>query len=343
MKKKLKIAFDLLEKELQAASQNDLNKRKGGFQSNETISGFWAQEGLMFSTYNQPGGIQAYNSSSSSGGEDDYSGNGFWTWGGSGWVWNGEGEPDSNAPHYSPDESGVVIVVGGSGSQSGGGNGGWDDDESGSNGNGNWWGGNSGNNGGTGWGSGNSGTSGWNGSSGSGETGGGGGGSTNPLNGIYQSIFNSSNFTLHNPGVYTSSSFMQSLSLGSNTTTPSSTITVPNGGPIINFVGLDHLFIPQLESSLLDGTNPNDPGAAITLGPIIIYPTGGSNDPQFSEHEPGHVIQFYLLGPLAWNAGVGIPSLISATFFSSEVHNSMPWEKNADQLWALFKSLLGEE
>lgn len=119
MKKKLKVAFELLEKELQAASNTDLTRLKGGQQSENTISGFWTQDGIMFNSFHQNIGVQPNSTNSSSSGEHEYSGNGFWTWGGSGWIWNGDGEPDPNAPYYGEDDSGVIITVSGSSNNSG--------------------------------------------------------------------------------------------------------------------------------------------------------------------------------------------------------------------------------
>jgi hypothetical protein len=92
---------------------------------------------------------------------------------------------------------------------------------------------------------------------------------------------------------------------------------------VFEFVGYNR-GIPEYETSGIE----KDWGA-ITPGPFIIYSKGGSKNPSYNTHEPGHVIQYYILGekyiPL-----VAIPSLISANF---DNHQNMPWEKSANQLW----------
>ncbi|MGD9992543.1 MAG: hypothetical protein AB7S69_04520 [Salinivirgaceae bacterium] len=83
--------------------------------------------------------------------------------------------------------------------------------------------------------------------------------------------------------------------------------------------------IPQIETNFTD----KDWGA-ITPGPFIVYPKGGSEDTYYNKHEPGHVIQFLILGPVAYYGLIAIPSLISST---TPYHSDMPWEKSANQLW----------
>lgn len=96
--------------------------------------------------------------------------------------------------------------------------------------------------------------------------------------------------------------------------------------PLIKFVGFNH-GIPEFESRLMPS------GTAVTPGPIIIYSTGASSDPYYNTHEPGHVVQFYLLGrPINYYRFIAIPSLISVMFFPNQ-HNDMPWETSANQLW----------
>ena len=84
--------------------------------------------------------------------------------------------------------------------------------------------------------------------------------------------------------------------------------------------------IPQIETNFTDKQ-----WGAVTPGPFIIYSKGGSQDPYYNTHEPGHVLQFYLLGP-AYYTLVAIPSLISST---TPNHSDMPWERSANQLWYL--------
>jgi hypothetical protein len=67
----------------------------------------------------------------------------------------------------------------------------------------------------------------------------------------------------------------------------------------------------------------------MTPGPFIIYPPGGSKDPFYNTHEPGHVIQFLLLGPIPYYLGVVGPSLITA---GSPNAMQLPWEKSASTL-----------
>ena len=83
--------------------------------------------------------------------------------------------------------------------------------------------------------------------------------------------------------------------------------------------------IPQIETTFTD----KDWGA-ITPGPFIVYPKGGSKDKYYNTHEPGHVIQLIILGPIAYYGLVAIPSLITST---TPYHTDMPWEKSANQLW----------
>jgi RHS repeat-associated protein len=83
--------------------------------------------------------------------------------------------------------------------------------------------------------------------------------------------------------------------------------------------------IPQIETNF----TVKDWGA-ITPGPFIAYPKGGSKDKYYNTHEPGHVIQFLILGPVAYYGLVAIPSLITST---TPYHSDMPWEKSANQLW----------
>jgi hypothetical protein len=98
-----------------------------------------------------------------------------------------------------------------------------------------------------------------------------------------------------------------------------------NQDPILKFVGFNH-GIPEFESRLMPS------GTAVTPGPFIIYSPGNSSEPYFNTHEPGHVVQFYLLGPYNYIRFIAIPSLISVTIFPNQ-HNDMPWETSANKLW----------
>lgn len=102
--------------------------------------------------------------------------------------------------------------------------------------------------------------------------------------------------------------------------------------PLLKFVGFRNGFIPEFESRLMDGKG------AMTPGPFIIYPTGGFKLPYYNEHEPGHVLQFYLLGPLGYTTNIIIPSLLSAGL-DPEHYSQYPWEASADGLWRLYNSI----
>jgi len=80
--------------------------------------------------------------------------------------------------------------------------------------------------------------------------------------------------------------------------------------------------VPYVEVNFLHG-------GAITPGPFVIYPKGGSKIPYYNTHEPGHVLQFMLLGALYYPL-VAIPSLITSNF---NFHKYTPWEMSANQLW----------
>ena len=96
--------------------------------------------------------------------------------------------------------------------------------------------------------------------------------------------------------------------------------------PLLKFVGFRNGFIPEFESRLMDGKG------AMTPGPFIIYPTDGSKRPYYNTHEPGHVLQFWLLGPAAYTIDIIIPSFISAATLSTQDHLETPWEKSATTL-----------
>ena len=91
--------------------------------------------------------------------------------------------------------------------------------------------------------------------------------------------------------------------------------------------GVSNYGIPYVETSWT-----NRDWGAVTPGPFIIYPKGGSKDPYYNTHEPGHVLQFIILGPATYIGLVALPSLISAELDPAD-HSNMPWEKTANQLW----------
>ncbi len=91
-----------------------------------------------------------------------------------------------------------------------------------------------------------------------------------------------------------------------------------------NFFSFNH-GIPQFET-----TGINKDWGAVTPGPFVIYSKGGSKKPYYNTHEPGHVIQFLLLGPAFYTTLVAIPSLATS---KTQFHTKTPWEKTANQLW----------
>ena len=93
--------------------------------------------------------------------------------------------------------------------------------------------------------------------------------------------------------------------------------------PPLSFVGFNH-GVPEFESSFM----PNAYG--VTPGPFVIYSKGHSSDVSLNTHEPGHVIQFFILGPALYYSNIAIPSLITV---NKPYHNDMPWEKSANTLW----------
>ncbi|MEN9907652.1 MAG: hypothetical protein RLZZ540_793 [Bacteroidota bacterium] len=94
------------------------------------------------------------------------------------------------------------------------------------------------------------------------------------------------------------------------------------GFDILKFKGL-HYGVPEFETSLLNGRG------AITPGPISFYPTRGSNDPNYSTHEPGHALQFALMGVWYYPI-IALPSIVNA---NSKNAGDSYTEKTANQLW----------
>ena len=114
---------------------------------------------------------------------------------------------------------------------------------------------------------------------------------------------------------------------GGNNSDSDSEIDLKKIEPILKLIKLNR-GIPEFESSLL-----NRKQAAVTPGFFVIYSTGGSEDPFYNTHEPGHALQYLILGPNYYYSLVAIPSLITASFFSQEIHSKMPYETSANLLW----------
>ena len=71
-------------------------------------------------------------------------------------------------------------------------------------------------------------------------------------------------------------------------------------------------------------------GGAFTPCPFVIYPTGGSNDPSLSTHEPGHFLQFALMGSYFYYRFIALPSVWHVNDPDTNNHYH---EKTANQLW----------
>lgn len=95
-------------------------------------------------------------------------------------------------------------------------------------------------------------------------------------------------------------------------------------GGVIKFVGFNH-GVPEFE----DRTLPSNIG--YTPGPFVVYGKGGSKRTDMNTHEPGHFLQFVILGPFYYPLVV-LPSIISVGF-GEKIHSKMPWEKTANDLW----------
>lgn len=99
---------------------------------------------------------------------------------------------------------------------------------------------------------------------------------------------------------------------------------------VIKFIGFNR-GIPQFESEILDLIG----GYSAAPGPFIIYCLGCSEEDWARYHEPGHVVQYYLLGGSAsYIPLIAIPSMLSMVI-SPKNHENMPWEKSANTLWYL--------
>lgn len=120
MKKKLKLAFDQLEMDMDLLPDTELGRYNGG-----TGSAYGASDGAAFYNWYVNGGYEyggsavwyftsgGYSSSSGSDGSSIDNETEYWIWGGNSWVWMGCGTPDENAPHYSDDLPEIVITVNG--------------------------------------------------------------------------------------------------------------------------------------------------------------------------------------------------------------------------------------
>ena len=76
----------------------------------------------------------------------------------------------------------------------------------------------------------------------------------------------------------------------------------------------------------------------MTPGPFIIYPTEGSKLSYYNEHEPGHVLQFWMMGPVMYSKLIIIPSLLSAGL-DPDNHSNYAWEKSANAFWSIYQKI----
>ena len=85
-----------------------------------------------------------------------------------------------------------------------------------------------------------------------------------------------------------------------------------------------HYGVPEFETSFLNGQG------AITPGSFALYPTGGASNPSYSTHEPGHALQYQILGRYYYPL-IALPSIINTklnwrifdySFFSSIQQNN---------------------
>ena len=98
----------------------------------------------------------------------------------------------------------------------------------------------------------------------------------------------------------------------------------PIGTFQLTLTATDKGIIPEFESRLMEGKG------AITPAFFIIYGTGSSKNPRYVNHEPGHAIQFLLMGPSRYYTEIAIPSLLTAHLDNAM---DMPWDKSASILW----------
>ena len=93
------------------------------------------------------------------------------------------------------------------------------------------------------------------------------------------------------------------------------------GPDFLKFKGL-HYGVPEFESSWLTG-------GAITPGPFVLYPTGGSSMETYNTHEGGHFVQFLALRGTYYPL-IAIPSIIN-TQLNWKIFDYT--EKTANDLW----------
>jgi RHS repeat-associated protein len=99
------------------------------------------------------------------------------------------------------------------------------------------------------------------------------------------------------------------------------------GFDFLKFKGY-HYGAAEFESSLVTG-------GAVTPGNFVLYPTGGSSLKTYSNHEPGHVLQYRILGK-HYYALIAVPSAIYAYFHTPKEASQFHTEKSANTLWYLY-------
>lgn len=72
---------------------------------------------------------------------------------------------------------------------------------------------------------------------------------------------------------------------------------------------------------------------AFTPGPVVVYPIGGSKLKYYNVHEPGHVLQYRMLGFKSYWLKVAIPSLVFAATHNPKEASHFHTETQANRMW----------
>jgi RHS repeat-associated protein len=95
--------------------------------------------------------------------------------------------------------------------------------------------------------------------------------------------------------------------------------------PFFHYVG-NHKGVDEYESIFAFS-------GAFTPGPFVVYPRGESKNPYYSTHEPGHVLQYRMLGFADYWKKVAIPSLVFAATHNPEEASHYYTETQANRMW----------
>jgi RHS repeat-associated protein len=99
---------------------------------------------------------------------------------------------------------------------------------------------------------------------------------------------------------------------------------IPNN-PLFHFVG-NHKGVDEYESIFAFS-------GAFTPGPFVVYPIGGSKNPYYSTHEPGHVLQYRILGAVEYWRVIALPSLFYSATHTTKEASCFYTEISANILW----------